>query len=344
MIKVGIIGCGKITQVRHIPEYLENENAEIVGFFDLNKERAEELAQKYGCKAYDSYEELIQDTEIDAVSVCTANATHAEISIKALQAGKHVLCEKPMAMNLEDCELMVKAAEESGKILMLDHNQRFTKAHRKAKALLEGGEIGQVLTFKTCFGHSGPETWSIQPGKATWFFDKKKAVFGAMADLGIHKTDIISYLTGSSVKEVSAVIKTLDKRDAAGNMIGVDDNVICIYTMENGVIGTMTASWTYYGKEDNSTTLYGTNGVMKIYYNNMPSIVIDYKDGTSATFDMEPIQTNDSQTKTGVMDEFIDCIMNNREPEVNATVALNDMKAIFAAQKSSDEGRTIVIE
>ncbi len=65
MIKVGIIGCGKITQVRHIPEYLENENAEIAGFFDLNKERAEELAQKYGCKAYDSYEELLQDPEID---------------------------------------------------------------------------------------------------------------------------------------------------------------------------------------------------------------------------------------------------------------------------------------
>lgn len=341
MVRIGIIGCGKIAQVRHIPEYSENPDVQLSGFFDLNQQRAQKLAEQYHAKAYSSYEEMLQDPEIDAVSVCTANSTHAEISIAALHAGKHVLCEKPMAMTEEDCESMARAQKETGKILMVDHNQRFTKAHRKAKDLLESGEIGKILTFRTIFGHSGPETWSIDPGKATWFFDKKKAVFGAMADLGIHKTDIIGYLVGSKVAKVSAKMATLDKVDAGGNKIGVDDNVICIYTMENGVIGTMTASWTYYGKEDNSTTIYGTKGVMKIYYEGMPSIVIDYRDGTKAAFDMEPIQTNDHQTKTGVMDAFVDCIEHGTKPEVGAEEALSAMRAIFAAQKSADEGKEI---
>lgn len=90
---------------------------------------------------------------------------------------------------------------------------------------------------------------------------------GAMADLGIHKTDLIQYLLDTTVAETRAFVGTLDKKDAVGNFIGVDDNAICIYTMNNGIVGTMTASWSYYGEEDNSTVLYGTEGIMKIYSN-----------------------------------------------------------------------------
>ena len=193
-IKIGVIGCGKIAQVRHIPEYAANPHVEIAGFYDLNRERAEELAEKYGAAAYASYEELLADGEIDAVSVCVANNAHAEISIAALKAGKHVLCEKPMAVMLEECEEMVAAAKEAGKYLMIGQNQRLAKAHVKARELIAEGVIGKVLTFRTIFGHGGPETWSVDPGKSVWFFDKSKAAMGAMADLGIHKTDLIQYI------------------------------------------------------------------------------------------------------------------------------------------------------
>ena len=245
-IRVGIIGCGKIAQVRHIPEYVANPNVELYGFYDINQARTEELAKKYGGKAFASYEELLADPEIEAVSVCAANHAHAEISIAALKAGKHVLCEKPMAVTLAECEAMVAAAEEAGKYLMIGQNQRLAKAHSKAKELIEQGAIGKVLTFRTIFGHGGPETWSIDPGSNVWFFDKTKAAMGAMADLGIHKTDMIQYVLGSKIVKTQAILTTLDKKDATGGLIGVDDNAICIYQMENGVIGTMTASWTYY--------------------------------------------------------------------------------------------------
>ena len=101
MLKVGVIGCGKIAQVRHIPEYLDNPDCQLVALFDLNAERTNELAAKYKCKAYTSYEELLNDPEVEAVSICTNNATHAAISIAALKAHKHVLCEKPMAITLK---------------------------------------------------------------------------------------------------------------------------------------------------------------------------------------------------------------------------------------------------
>ena len=90
MFKIGIIGCGKIAQVRHIPEYAAHPDAELAGFYDLNEGRADELAAQYGGKAYSSYEELLADPQIDAVSVCVANHAHAEITIAALRAGKHV--------------------------------------------------------------------------------------------------------------------------------------------------------------------------------------------------------------------------------------------------------------
>ena len=343
-IKVGIIGCGKIAQVRHIPEYAANPNAEVYGFYDINLARAEELAKKYGGKAYASYEELLADPEIVAVSVCAANHAHAEISIAALKAGKHVLCEKPMAVTLEECEAMVAAAKESGKYLMIGQNQRLAKAHSKAKELIEQGAIGKVLTFRTIFGHGGPETWSIDPGANVWFFDKTKAAMGAMADLGIHKTDMIQYVLGSKIVKTQAVLTTLDKKDATGNLIGVDDNAICIYQMENGIIGTMTASWTYYAAEDNTTVIYGTKGELRLYDDPKYSVQQINADGTRIDYQIDQIQTNDNQTASGIIDLFVDCLVENKEPEISGENVLHAMKAVFASIESSAKGCAIEVK
>lgn len=343
MFKIGIIGCGKISQVRHIPEYAAHPQAELAGYYDLNTERAQELAGRYGGRVYPSYEELLADPSIDAVSVCVANDAHARITIEALQAGKHVLCEKPMAMDRESCEAMVAASKETGRYLMVGHNQRLAKAHAKARQLVAEGAIGDIVTFKTNFAHSGPETWSVDPGKNVWFFDKKKATLGAMADLGIHKTDLIQFLTGVRVAEVMAFLGTLDKRDASGTLIGVDDNAICIYRMENGIMGTMTASWTCYGDEDNSTILYGTRGVMKIYCEKGHSIVLESRNGERVYYDIDQIQTNDNQTQSGVIDMFMDCLITDTPPEISGEEALAAMKAVFAAVESAETGKSVKV-
>lgn len=343
MINVGIIGCGKIAQTRHLPEYNSNPDVNIIAVYDFNKERAEDIAKEYGVKVYDSYQELINDPDIDAVSVCVRNIDHCKISCDAMKAGKHVLCEKPMAVSLNECEEMVRVSKETGRFLMIGHNQRLAKAHVKAKELLDGGAIGKILTFKTCFGHKGPESWTVDSGNV-WFFDSKLSVFGAMADLGVHKTDLIRFLTGQRIKKVSAVLQTLDKKNSDGTPIGVDDNAICIYQMENGITGTMTVSWTYYGEEDNSTIIYGTNGVMRIYDDKDYSIVIEGRDGTKTCYQIDQIQTNDNQTKSGVIDQWVESLKNNEPPAISGEEALYAMKAIFAALESSSTGREITIE
>ncbi|MEB9020314.1 Gfo/Idh/MocA family oxidoreductase, partial [Bacillus cereus] len=143
ILKVGIIGCGSIAQHRHLPEYEANPYVQIVAVCDSNKKRAKEIANKYGVNMYTDYNELINYEELDAVSVCTPNHLHAAISIAALQAGIHVLCEKPIATSKADAEMMIGAAEKSGKKLMIGHNQRFVASHQKAKQLIKSGAIGK---------------------------------------------------------------------------------------------------------------------------------------------------------------------------------------------------------
>ena len=141
----------------------------------------------------------------------------------------------------------------------------------------------------------------------------------------------------------TAKLTTLDKRGADGNLIGVDDNAICIYEMASGVIGTMTASWTYYAAEDNSTVLYGTEGEMRIYDDPAHSIVLRKKGEAPKYFDVEQIQTNDNQTKSGIIDLWVDCLMENKESPISGESVLSAMRAVFASMESSEKGVAVDI-
>ncbi len=345
MIKIGIIGCGKIAEVRHAPEYNENPNSELVAYYDANRARAELLQGLFGGTVYDSVDALLA-SDVDAVSVCVANVAHAEITIAALEAGKHVLCEKPMATTLADCEAMNAAADKAGKYLMIAHNQRLARAHVKARALIEAGEIGDIISFRTVFGHPGPEGWTGK--KDSWFFDKKKAAFGAMADLGVHKTDLLHFLCGDVIDEVSATITTLDKTFPDGSPITVDDNSFCIYRMRGGATGTMHVSWTFYGEEDNSTILYGTEGIMRCYADPTYSLIVEKPNGERTLYELDQMTSNKEQTtggrtNTGVIDAFIESLVTDTAPAISGKEAIQSMRVIFAAEKSAETGETIKI-
>lgn len=340
---IGFIGCGKIAQVRHIPEFSRNPGATIIGYFNPTRSRAEDMAARYGGKVYDDIAAMLADPQIDAVVISLANKVHAEVTIQALRAGKDVLCEKPMATTVEDCEAMVREAEQAGRLLLIAQNQRLTQAHCAARKMIREGAIGKVLTFRTTFGHSGPENWSINPGKGTWFFSRDAAVMGVMADLGIHKTDLIQYLLDRPVVGVSALLTTLDKTGEDGRPIGVDDNALCLFRMEGGVVGTMTASWTYYGAEDNSTIIYGTEGILRIYDDPACALQWIRRDGSVERLDVEPIQTNDNQTASGVADAFLEALETRNEGLMSARRVLPAMRAVFAAIRSSEQGRYVEI-
>ncbi len=327
-MKVGIIGCGSIAKFRHAPEYKANPHVEEIVFYDRNIERAKELALEFGGRVVNTVEELFDDPTITAISDCSSNEVHHIHTSHALLSGKHVLCEKPLAINVRFAEEILEAERKSGKKLMIDHNQRFTKAHQKAKEILDKKELGEVLTFKTSFGHQGPESWGVDKSNATWFFKKDRSYSGVAGDLGIHKIDLIHFLLNDEIEEVHAFHGTLDKVNENGDFIQVCDNVVCALKTRKGRLGTASFSWTYYGKEDNSTTIYCQEGIIKIYQDQEAQLMIEKKDGSVIKYELESIQTNDNQTNSGVIDAFIECILTNREPPVTGKEALASLKVV----------------
>jgi len=342
-LRIGIIGCGRIAQVRHIPEFAANPNALLAGFFDLSHDRAQQVASLHDGVVYDSWQALLASPDIDAVSVCTSNESHAQIAEAALRAGKDVLLEKPMATTLAECQQIADVARQTGRLLMVDHNQRFNKAHVMARDLLRGGVIGDLLSFRTTFGHGGPETWSVDPGPSTWFFDATRTTMGVIGDLGVHKTDLLHFITGARVVQVTAKLATLEKVDATGAPIPLDDNAIAIFSLSNGAIGTMTASWSYHGFEDNSTVLYGKTGIITIYGDPDYQVIISRPNKAPEKIAVEAIQTNDNQTATGVINAFVTAILTGSPSPVSGDEALAAMRAVFAAQESSRTGRAVAI-
>lgn len=340
-IKVGIIGCGSISEFRHAPEYWANQNVEIIGFYDPQRERAEKLVKKYGGTAAGDFKEITQNPAIDAISDCSTNEMHHVITTDALEHGKHVLCEKPMATTLDGARKMIEAGKKAGRTLMIAHNQRLADAHRKAKAILASGELGRVITFQTVFKHKGPEYWSENKSRSTWFFDRNRSVFGAAGDLGIHKIDLIRYLLDDDIEEVTSFAGTLDKKLENGEPIGVNDNMICLLKTKKGSIGTLAVSWTHYGPEDNSTTLDCEKGITKIYGDPDYAVVVSKLSGEMACYKMGQIQTNESQSNSGVIDAFIACILDRTPPPISGEDGLKGLQVVFAAIESSKKRTTI---
>jgi predicted dehydrogenase len=342
-IKVGVVGCGSISEFRHAPEYGANQNAEIVGFYDPQLDRAKKLVKMYGGRAARDYKEITQDPAVDAISDCSTNEMHHLITTDALEHGKHVLCEKPMATSLEGARKMIEASRKAGKILMIAHNQRFAPGHRKAKEILQSGELGKVITFQTVFGHKGPEYWSENKSRSTWFFDRNRSVFGAPGDLGIHKIDLMRFLLEDDIEEVSSFAGTLDKKLEDGTPIAVNDNMLCLIKTKKGVLGSLTVSWTYYGPEDNSTTLHCEKGIIKIYGDPAYQIVVSKLGGEATFYKIGQMQTNDSQSNSGVIDAFINCIINRTPPPVSGEDGLKGLQVVFAALESSSKRVAIQI-
>lgn len=329
-VRIAVIGTGSIAQNRHLPEYDENPNVEIVAVCDIVEERVKEAAKKYNAKPYTNYEQLLELEEVDAVSVCLPNYLHAPVSIKALDSGCHVLCEKPMATSRSEAEDMIDAAQRNNKKLMIGHNQRFVSSHQKAKAIIESGEIGKIYSFRTAFGHAGPESWSAE-GKGSWFFKKDQAFIGAMGDLGVHKAYLIRYLLSDEIREVGAFVETSAKENA-----DVDDNAVFILKTDTGIIGTLAASWAYTAAEDNSTVIYAEKAILRLEDDPRYSLIVQYKNGDTVRYELDGIQSNEDggQSKSHVIDHFIDSIVKDKEPLIDGVEGMKSLDIILAAIES----------
>lgn len=341
-IKIGIIGAGSIARYRHLPETQGNPLAMVGAICDRNIERAEEMTAIYGGKAYADYGDLLADDEIDAVIVAATNTTHAPMTIAALEAGKHVLCEKPMATTLEDARNMMKAAETSKKKLMIAQNQRLEAANIKAKEIIQSGKLGKIYTFRSIFGHPGCEDWAID-GEDTWFFRKEVTGLGTLGDLAIHKLDLIRWIMEDEFTEASAFTDIMEKTYPNGLQIDVEDNAICLLRTKKGTMGTMVASWTY-RKEDNSTFFYCENGVLSLYADPDYPVMVEYDHERGEYHKVGKKSTNVEQVKSGIIDAFVDCIVQDIEPSIPGIEGYKALEVVLACLESSNTRKIVTIQ
>lgn len=266
--RIGIIGAGTVARDNQIPAFLKCDDAEVIAVFDRHIERAQALCQRYGIpKAYSVLEDLLNDEDIDCVSICTGNVSHESLVIAAAKAGKNILCEKPMAISVQEAENMKKAVEESGVTFMMAFVNRFRQESIIISELLEQQRFGQIYHARC--------GWVRRRGTPSgWFTDKSKSGGGAVLDIGVHVIDLTWYLMGRprpvSVSGVThRQIGAYETRSvkgwaAAGAKNGVFDNeeaATALIRFENGASMSVDISWAINGKEEKMfSKIYGTRG------------------------------------------------------------------------------------
>ena len=251
MIKVGVIGTGGISGV-HLGGYSRNPNVEIYALCDINEKNLAKRAEEYKVsRTFTDYREMLALKELDAVSVCTWNSAHAECAIAALRAGKHVLCEKPMALNTAQAQEMEKAAKENGKLLMIGFVRRFGNDCAVLKDFIDSGSFGEIYYAKAQYLRR-----KGCPGG--WFGDKSRSGGGPLIDLGVHVIDLCRYLMGGP-QPVSVYGATFNKlgdrrhiKDARGysstvvskdDIFDVEDMATALIRFDNGAVLSVEASF-----------------------------------------------------------------------------------------------------
>jgi len=272
LLQIGVIGAGSISEV-HLDSYRNCSDAELYAVCDLNEERAKEKAERFGArKVYTDYKELLDDPNIDAVSICTWNNTHAEISMAALAAGKHVLCEKPLCQTIEQARAVEEAVKRSGRVFQVGFVRRYGSNTKILKQFLNHGELGDIYYAKaSCIRRLG------NPGG--WFSDIERSGGGPLIDLGVHVIDLCWYLMGRpKVKSVSgntynklgnrANIRNLSFYKAAdydSEKNDVEDLANAMIRFENGASLFVDVSFTLHAKQDElSVKIYGDKGGAEI--------------------------------------------------------------------------------
>ena len=268
-VKIGIIGCGGIANGKHMPALRAIDGCEMVAFCDIIVERAEEAAKKYGtpdAKVYADYKELLKDESIEVVHVCTPNRSHSFITVDALEAGKHVMCEKPMAINSVEAKKMLDAAERTGKKLTIGYQSRFRDDSAYLKAETEAGTLGDIYYAKaTAIRRRAVPTWGV-------FLNEYEQGGGPLIDIGTHALDLTLWMMNNYKPKycVGTTYHKLNKDTDQGNMWGnwdpekfsVEDSAFGFIVMENGATIVLESSWALNSLDvrEAVTSICGTKG------------------------------------------------------------------------------------
>lgn len=354
-VKAGIVGCGGIANGKHLPAMKRNGSFEIVAFCDIDREKAEKARKEYGtpdAAVYTDYQELLKE-ELDAVYVLTPNKSHAMISIAAMRAGKHVMCEKPMAKTYEEAKEMVKVSKETGKILNIGYQNRYRADSSYLKRACENGDLGDIYYAKAhAIRRRAVPTWGV-------FLNEEEQGGGPLIDIGTHALDLTLWMMDNYEPEsvTGSVYRKLADQTDQGNAFGkwdpekftVEDSAFGFIKMKNGATILLESSWALNTLEvgEAETVLCGTKAgadmrkglsINRVQYDRQCVEKPDLEAGGVAFFDGEKEIDADVEQRT-----FYNAIVKGGEQVVKPEQAMVVTQLLEAIYQSAETGKTIYL-
>ncbi|GGH81729.1 putative dehydrogenase [Pullulanibacillus pueri] len=345
-IRLGMVGAGSIGNV-HMQTFGKlPEEAEFIAVTDVYLPLAEKAASKYKIpKVYATAEELFADEEVDAVIIGVPNKFHAPLAVQALQAGKHVLVEKPMGINAEAAKEIVRAQREAGKIVMVGHQMRWQWQARAIKKQVEAGALGTIYNAKTGW-------WRRKgiPGWGTWFTQKEVSGGGPLIDIGVHMLDLALYLMGNP-KPVSVFGSTYAEFGPKKKGIGtwgtpnwqgtydVEDLATALIKMEDGSTLSLEVSWAVNMDSDNQPFIHlmGSEGGASLVGEGYKLLTEKFDQAV----DVEGKRTDDKEDRVLLSQHFLSCIREGKEPLTSAMSGLKTNLVLDAIFESSRTGHEV---
>lgn len=347
-LKIGIIGTGSISN-EHIRAYQSNPNVELYAFCDLNEQRVRDMGAKYGVtRLYTDKDAMLAELpELDAVSVCTWNSAHAPCAIAALNAGKHVLCEKPMATSAEEAHAMKAAAEKNGKLLMIGFVRRYGNDCRILKDFIRNDYFGELYYAKATYLRRNGN-----PGG--WFGDKSRSAGGPLIDLGVHVIDLVRYLMGNP-KPVSVYGATFEKLGNRKNIKGstgyssaekgsndicdVEDLATAMIRFDNGAVLSIEASFSLNIKHDEGKIeLFGTKAGAKLdpsleLYTEVNDYLADVSLAAPTALDFSDLFANEINHFVSCLTDGIPCL----SPAQDGVEIMTILDAVYESARTGHE-------
>lgn len=334
-MKIGIIGAGGISHA-HLTGYAESELVDVICIADPNETAKKIVSERFNIeKTVSNYEELLDDKTIDIIDICLPHYLHRPVAVAAMESGKDVICEKPIATTLEDADAMIEASKRLGKRLYISHNQLFMPANAKAKTMLEEGRIGKpFLAIFNIIGNEFARMNDAKSWKGTW----DKAGGGALIDTGMHAVYVIQSFFGEP-QAVTAVTRRLlveleDKAD--------DNSVVCL-EFENGVLGNIVVTYTALAHPwDERRNVYGTEGSLHIADSGENPLTFVGQNGREAV----PVEKHEQYNPhllsiVRSVNHFLDCLVNDQEFATTPEEGRSALQTILAAYSSARKGEKI---
>lgn len=353
-LRVGIIGCGGIANGKHMPAIAKIKEAEMVAFCDIIVEKAEAAAEKFGiegAKVYEDYKELLKDESIDVVHVCTPNRSHSFITIDSLEAGKHVMCEKPMAKTYAEAKAMCEAAKRTGKKLTIGYQQRWRDDSIYLKEACDNGDLGDIYYAKAiALRRRAVPTWGV-------FLNEYEQGGGPLIDIGTHALDLTLWMMDNYNPKmvVGTKYKKLGDQKNTANAWGdwdpekytVEDSAFGFVVMENGATISVESSWAINIADpiEASTLLAGTKGGADMF----DDLRINYVKNGRQVIEKPNFDAGGVAFYDGCSDDpaelecraFYDAVINDKEVSTKPEQAMVVTRILEAIYESAQTGKPV---